>query len=148
MRSTPIGLKQITAAVAGAAALGLAACASNPVPDEKIAVAQAAVDHAQQAGAPQYAPVELASARDKLKQAENAAAQQHGEAATALAEQANVDAELAEATAQEQRSHKAAMELDASLLALRQEATAATQATQPTQPLPQPLPPTSQPLNQ
>jgi hypothetical protein len=38
-----------------------------------------------------------------------------------LAEQANADAELAEATAQQQRSHKAAVEFDASMDALRQE---------------------------
>jgi len=39
-----------------------------------------------------------------------------------LAEQANVDAELAEATAQEHRSQKAESELQASLQALREQA--------------------------
>ena len=47
-----------------------------------------------------------------------------------LAEQANVDARLAEATATQQRSHKAAMEFDASMQALRTESMRNTQSTQ------------------
>jgi hypothetical protein len=39
-----------------------------------------------------------------------------------LAEQADIDAQLAEATAQEHRSHKAEAELQASLQALREQA--------------------------
>jgi hypothetical protein len=112
------------AAAAGAAViLGLAACASNPVPDEKIAVARASVERAEQSGAPQFAPVELAGAREKLQRAEKAVADHDAEPATMLAEQANVDAQLAEATAQEHKSHTAEMELEASLQALRQEST-------------------------
>ena len=45
-----------------------------------------------------------------------------GQTATMLADQANVDAQLAEATAREHNSHQAEMELEASLQALRQEA--------------------------
>jgi hypothetical protein len=47
-----------------------------------------------------------------------------------LAEQANVDAQLAEATAMQQRSHKAAVEFDASMQALRTESMRSTQPTQ------------------
>jgi hypothetical protein len=100
----------------------LGACVAGPIPNEKIAVAKDSVQRAEQAGATEFAPVELSTARDKLKSAESAAADHQGERATMLAEQANVDAQLAEATAQEHRSHKAEMELQASLLALRQEA--------------------------
>ena len=103
------------------AALGLAACASSPVPYEKIAVAKAAVQSAEQNGAPALAPVELATARDKLNRAEKAASDHDAQPATVLAEQATVDAQLAEAIAGEQRSHKAALEFDANLQALRQE---------------------------
>jgi hypothetical protein len=46
--------------------------------------------------------------------------------ATQLAEQADADAQLAEATAQRQKSHKAAMEFDASMQALRQESQRST----------------------
>jgi chromosome segregation ATPase len=111
--------------------IAAAACASSPIPNEKIAVAKAQVQRAEQSGAPELAPVELASARDKLQRAEKAAADHDAQPATMLAEQANVDAQLAEATAQQQRSHKAATELDASLQALRQEAAHGTQAAPP-----------------
>jgi hypothetical protein len=115
----------------GAAMVMLAAaCASTPVPNEKIAVAQASVQRAEQAGASTAAPVEMSTAREKLAQAQKAATDHEVVPATNLADQANVDAQLAEATAVEQRSHKAAMEFDASLQALRQEA---IQHSQPAQ---------------
>jgi DNA repair ATPase RecN len=110
-------------AACAAVVLGLGACASSPIPNEKIAVARSSVQRAEQSGAPDFAPVELATARDKLQRAEKAASDHDAQPATLLAEQANVDAELAEATAQEHKSHKAAAELDASLQALRDEST-------------------------
>ncbi|HLZ96703.1 MAG TPA: DUF4398 domain-containing protein [Steroidobacteraceae bacterium] len=120
-----------TCAAAIAATLAtLAACASNPAADEKIAVAKASVQSAERAGAPELAPVELASARDKLVRAEKANADRNLHPATVLAEQANVDAQLAEASAEQQRSHKAATEFDASMLALRQESMRSSQPTQ------------------
>jgi len=110
------------AAIALAAvAAAVAACASNPVPDETIAVAKVAVQRAEQSGAPQAAPVELASARDKLARAEKANADHQPNPSIELANQATVDAQVAEAMAQKQRADKAAMEFDASMLALRQE---------------------------
>ena len=121
MRMRPLTLiKGIAACTAIVAAL--AACASsNPLADEKIAVAKASVQRAEGSGAPELAPVELAAARDKLTRAEQANTARNLLPATQLAEQANVDAELAEATAQQQRSHKAAMEFDTSMETLRQE---------------------------
>jgi len=109
---------------------GVAACASTPIPNDKIAVAKDAVQRAEQAGADELAPVELATARDKLARAEKAAADREAQPANMFAEQANVDAELAEATAREKRSHKAAMEFDASMQALRNESLRSTQSTQ------------------
>lgn len=126
------------AAAGAAAALALAACASNPVPDEKIAVAQAAVQRAQADGAQEADPVELATAHDKLLKAQDAAAKSHGAAAISLADQANVDAQLADATAQQKRSHRAATELDASLQALRQESMQSQPAVSAPPPAPQP----------
>lgn len=116
--------------VLAAIAMWLSACAGNPVADEKIAVAKASLQRAEQAGAPQTAPVELASARDKLTRAERANADHNLQPATTLAEQANIDAQVAEATAQQERSHKAAVEFDASMRALRQEATRSSQPNQ------------------
>jgi len=108
----------------------MAACASTPVPNEKLAVAKASVQRAEQSGAPELAPVEMATARDKLARAEKAALDREPVPATHLAEQADLDAQLAEATAQQQKSHKAAVEFDASMQALRGEAMRATQPTQ------------------
>ena len=120
MRKRPLTLIKGIAACA-AAVLTLAACASNPVADEKIAVAKASVQRAEGSGAPELAPTELAAARDKLARAEQANSARDLLPATQLAEQADADAQLAEATAQQERSHKAAMEFDASMEALRQE---------------------------
>jgi Domain of unknown function (DUF4398) len=118
------------AMICAALTLGAATWAASPVPNEKIAVAKASVQRAEQSGAPELAPVEMATAREKLARAEKAATDREPEAARQLAEQANVDAQVAEATAQQQRSHKAAMEFDVSMQALRGEAMRATQPTQ------------------
>jgi hypothetical protein len=118
------------AAAAAVLLMAAAGCATTPIPDEKIAVAKASVQRAEQSGAPEMAPVEMAEARDKLTRAERAAANRDVQPAIDLADQANLDAQVAEATAQEKKSHKAAMELDASLQALRQESLRSTQPTQ------------------
>src|SRR5450432_3914367 len=102
------------------AAVCLAACASNPAADEQIAVAKESVARAEQSGAPQAAPTELGTARDKLAQAEKANASHTLPLATQLAEQATVDAQVAEATALQQRSHKAAVDFDTSMQTLQQ----------------------------
>jgi hypothetical protein len=125
------GLTNIKCAIfCAVTALAAAGCVTTPIPNEQIAVAKASVQSAEQAGAPESAPVEMAAARDKLARAEKAAAEHDAQPATQLAEQANADAQLAEATAQEQRSRKAAMELDASLQALKQESSRSTQPNQ------------------
>jgi hypothetical protein len=116
----------LQAAMGMAAAAGLAACATSPIPNEKIAVAKASIQHAEQAGAQQLAPVEMKTAQDKLQRAEAAAANHEAQPATVLAEQADIDAQVAEATAQQQRSHKAAVELNASLRDLSRETNRAT----------------------
>ena len=128
-------LKQLSRFSQGAAAcavivIGLAACASTPIPNEKIAVAKESVQRAEQSGAPELAPVEMAAARHKLARAEKAAADREAVPANQLAEQANVDARLAEATAQQQRARKAAMEFDASMQALRSESMRNAQSNQ------------------
>src|ERR1700733_980051 len=102
-------------------ALSAAAFAASPIPAKKIAVAKSSLQRAEQSGAPEFAPVEMAAARDQLARAEKALADRNKQSATQLAEQADVDAQLAEATAQRQKSRKAAMEFDASMQALRQE---------------------------
>ena len=112
----------IWSSACAAVVTALAACASGPVPLEQLAVAKESVQRAEQAGATELAPVEMSTARDKLQRAQLAAQNHEGQNATRLADQANVDAQLAEATAREHKSHQADMELEASLQQLRQEA--------------------------
>jgi len=125
-------LSRLSISAAGIAAtlVVLGACASNPIADEKIAVAKASVQRAEGSGAPEYAPVELATARDKLARAEKANADHDLLPATNFAEQANVDAQLAEASAQEHRAHKAAMEFDSGIQTLQQETLRSSPPTQ------------------
>jgi hypothetical protein len=125
----------------------LAACASGPVPLEQLAVAKESVQRAEQAGATELAPVELSTARDKLQHAEQAAQNHQGQIATRLADQANVDAQLAEATAREHKSRQAEMELQASLMALRQESSHDPAPPPPTV-VPVPVPVSPQPPTQ
>jgi Domain of unknown function (DUF4398) len=113
-----------------ALALCVAACASTPIPNEQIAVAKSSVQRAEQNGAPELAPVEMSAARQELASAERAAADRQAVPATQWAEKANVDAQLAEATAQQRRAHKAATEFDASMATLRQETQRSSQPTQ------------------
>jgi hypothetical protein len=101
--------------------IATAAYAKSPVADETIAVAKAAVERAEQSGAPQAAPVELAFARDKLARAQKANADHQAKPAIALADQARIDAQVAEAMAQKERAAKAGAEFDASMATLRQE---------------------------
>ena len=128
--STRISNSLRSASAAAALLVALSAGAITPAPNEKLAVAKASVQRAEQAGAPEFAPVELASAREKLVGADKALAERKPIVATQLAEQANADAQLAEARAVQQKSHKAALEFDASMVALRQESNRPTQPAQ------------------
>jgi hypothetical protein len=120
---------QISLALA-ASTFCLAAYADDHSADAKIAVAKAAIQHAEQAGGPEAAPVQMAAARDKLAIAEKANSKHEPKPAVDWADQANIDAQVAEATASQMRSHKAAVEFDAGLQTLRQEANRPSQPTQ------------------
>jgi hypothetical protein len=146
--STMTTQRIILSSVCAAVIAALAACASGPVPLEQLAVAKESVQRAEQAGATELAPVEMSTARDKLQRAEQAAQNHQGQVATRLADQANVDAQLAEATAREHKSHKAEMELQASLQALRQESSHDGSPPPPPAVVPVPVPVTPQPPTQ
>jgi hypothetical protein len=121
-----VGGSSAIAPIGASLLLALSGCASTPIPNEKLAVAKASVQRAEQAGGPAAAPAEMASAHEKLARATQAADARNGEQATQLAEQANADARLAEAMADQARAHKAAGEFDESMNALRQESSRAT----------------------
>src|SRR3954471_15043254 len=82
-----------------AVAFGIVACASTPMPVEKLAVAKTSIERAEQAQAAQFAQIELNSARNKLAAAQTAADKHNAVVAARLADQADVDAQLAESTA-------------------------------------------------
>jgi hypothetical protein len=99
----------------------MAACASTPPPTDQLAVSRAAVDSAVRAGATDHAAVELALARGKLERAQAAMNSNNHLEARRLAEQAAVDAELAQARAASARARTAASQVDQSIRALREE---------------------------
>lgn len=90
--------------------LALAGCASAPPPTSQMAVAEAAVLSANTASTSESAPRELQIAVDKLAGARQAVARKDFERARQLADEAQVDAQLAEMHAQSARSRKAAQE--------------------------------------
>jgi Domain of unknown function (DUF4398) len=101
--------------------LAVAACASTPPPTDQLALATAAVAHANAAGAQTLAPAEMDMARDKLRRANLAVTAEDFGRARQLAQQAQVDALLAEAKAEAARARKAADEVQAASRALREE---------------------------
>jgi hypothetical protein len=74
-------------------------CASVPPPDGQLNQAQAQVRAARDAGAADYAPVDLGFAQDKFQQAQNAMSSRKYELASELADEARADAEVASAKA-------------------------------------------------
>jgi Domain of unknown function (DUF4398) len=99
----------------------LAACASVPPPKAEIAVAEAAVVNATNAGGAQWAPAEMRTAQDKLARAQAAmTAQEHSQAKT-LALEAGLDAQLAAAAARAAKSQRAADEVKEANRVLREE---------------------------
>lgn len=102
-------------------ALFIAACAGIPAPTEQMAVSKAAVNEASSAGGNEFAPVQLKSAMDKMEEAEKAMTAEDYVLARRLAEQAQVDARLAEAVARATKAQKAAGALQESNQILRQE---------------------------
>ncbi len=103
------------------AALSVAACAAVPAPVEELAVADAAVAHAAAAGAQELAPSELGMARDKLSRARLMVNAQDQQQARQLAQQAQLDALVAEAKTEAVKARRAAEEVSAASRALREE---------------------------
>jgi len=123
---------QQSLASAGLIAIALSACATlPPPPNEQMAVSAAAIQNAAAAGATEFAPAELALARDKMNRATQAAAADEPVRAMALAQQAQADAKLAQAKAESAKSKKAADALNEADRALREEMARKTTPTTP-----------------
>ena len=117
-----------------AVTLLVAACASIPPPTEQLAASRAAIESAEVAGATKTAPVELAQARDKMSAAQVAVNNRDNERARRLAEEALVDAQLAQAKASTARSREGVEQADNALRMLREEANRPT-AARPAEPV-------------
>ncbi|MEO9038401.1 MAG: DUF4398 domain-containing protein [Gallionella sp.] len=107
--------------LAVAVAIIMAGCASTPAPVEQMAVSRTAVNAASSAGANEFAPLQLKSAMDKMGDAEHAMTEKNYVQARQLAEQAQVDAQLAEAKARSAKAQQAADALQEGSRVLRQE---------------------------
>lgn len=106
--------------IAGAS-MFIVACASTPPPTAELAVSEAALAHAVSAGGAEGAPAEMAAARDKMQRATVAMIAKDYDSARSLAQQAQVDAQLAEARARSAKARKAASELKEDTRVLREE---------------------------
>jgi hypothetical protein len=116
-----ITLNGIRNALWCAVAFGIIACASTPMPVEKLAVAKSSIERAEQAQAAQFAQVELTNARNKFAAAQTAADKNDAAAAARMADQADIDAQLAESTARAKQQEQLVTEMDAGLRDLRNE---------------------------
>lgn len=98
--------------VALAAAIIMTGCTSTPqtipAPTEQMAVSRAALSNAISAGGNEFAPMQIKSAMEKMDAAERAMTEKNYVRARQLAEQAQVDAKLAEAAARSAKAQKAA----------------------------------------
>jgi hypothetical protein len=88
-----------TASVLLGLTLVLGGCATVPPPDDSMNQAQTLLQQARDAGAADYAPVDLGFAQDKFQQAQAAMSDRKYADAANLAEESRADAELARAKA-------------------------------------------------
>lgn len=114
-------IRTTLAAAAGVALLALVGCASTPPPTAQMAVAQAAVTHAVDAGSVEFAPADMALARDKMTRAHAALANKDNDTALSLAQQAEADAQLAEAKSEAAKAQRSAAAVRDADRALREE---------------------------
>ena len=100
--------------------LGLTGCASDPAPTEQLRLTEQALAQAKAVGADEQV-AELAMAEDKLLRAQSAMQRDAFKAARVLAEQAELDARLAEARVLTQKSQDQLNELNNRINRLRKQ---------------------------
>jgi len=108
--------------IAYMAIMGLSGCASETPPINMISTADTALNQAMAVKASEYAPVEMQRAMDKLGRAKEALADEEYEDARRLAEQAQIDAQLAEAKARSENARQMAQQAQQTIEMLRREA--------------------------
>jgi osmotically-inducible protein OsmY len=110
----------IGAAVIGAM-LAMSGCSAGRAPVATLSQADLAIQQADKSTASQHAPLELQTARERLAKAMVAMEEKKYDEAQRLAGQALVEAQLAEAKAQAEKTRQAAAELRRSIQTLRAE---------------------------
>jgi hypothetical protein len=111
------------------------------MPVEKLAIAKTSLERAEQAQAAQFAAVELNSARNKYAAAQAAVDKHDADVAARLADQADVDAQLAESTARAKQQELLVNEMEAGLRDLREETLRSGAGSAPQAPQPATTPP-------
>ena len=101
--------------------LAVAGCASAPPPTEEMAAAELAVRQVQNSPAQTHAPAELRQARNKFEEAEQAMGSEDYIRARRLAEQAVVDAQLADVKADAAISKASVESIEQTINALESE---------------------------
>jgi septal ring factor EnvC (AmiA/AmiB activator) len=120
--SLEVFMRKISMIVFVLVAFGLSGCAIKYLPpSSQLTIAASAISQAEKAGAYESAPVELKAARKKLEQAKESMKNQDNLTAKWLAEQATVDANLAEAKARSIKSQKTVQEIKESIETLKKE---------------------------
>lgn len=99
----------------------LSACASAPIPDQQVSLSRDAVNRAVSAEATQYAPLEMQAAQDKMFLMERALGEKNYPQARLLAEQIEVDANLAERKARAVKWRKQLTDARDGIQVLKQE---------------------------
>lgn len=117
----PAGTRPLALAAAALVLTLLGACAGTPPPVAQMAVAEASVKRAGSTSTTETAAAELRVATDKLAAARSALTAGDHDRARQLAEQATLDAQVAELHAQAARSVKAAQETQDAARVLRDE---------------------------
>jgi septal ring factor EnvC (AmiA/AmiB activator) len=103
-------------------ALALAACVNEvPPPNSQITLSDSIIRDAESAGAVEYAPVELNTAREKLEAARREMQDENNEKALRLAEEAELDARLAQLRSRTKTTRDAAAAIQASIDTMRRE---------------------------
>lgn len=110
-----IGMGRTTAVAVGIGLLLFGGCAGAPAPEIELTAANAALKEAEEADAETYAPSLLQQARDKLAFARELTEEDDNLRARRLAEQAEVDAQLAEARARAEVANRNLREMQGAI---------------------------------
>lgn len=96
-------------------------CATIERPHDQLSQAESAIEHAKASEASKQAPLPLRKAEDKLEKAHRAMDAKDYERARRFAEQALVDARLAEARAGAKEAKESAQDLEKTIESLKEE---------------------------